>query len=345
METLVKRLRLLIPVMVMIAFLAGLLYPTQVAAHGKELDITIASLIPDPDKPLVRLYRATIAYASDLEPVEAAKVELTAERAEGGEPVGPIQLTALKDQPGIYVGEVTYVRFGTWTVTLHVSETGGGETTFIDKVIPGGSTLAGDDLLAEQEERVRRLQLFFKFDWRDVGNILVRIFHSLAGVAYFALIGASLAISLIGQGTTRLRIITRLNRLFLPVAFTSLGMLLVSGLYSAAYDAPITWPGVFDLSGMQRLPFGYAYLAAFLLKPLILVALLVVALKMKKALSVMALSTTRSDDDILTDKSLWQQRFQRLAMVNAGLGLLVIADVAVVIYLHYISHLGIFLPY
>ena len=125
--------------MVILALLTLLLYPIQVAAHGKELDITIASLIPDPDKPLVRLYRATIVYVSDLEPVEAAEVELNAERAEGGEPLVPIQLTALKDQPGIYVGEVSYPRFGTWTVTLHVSEAGEGEAVFIDKVIPGVS--------------------------------------------------------------------------------------------------------------------------------------------------------------------------------------------------------------
>ena len=43
------------------------------------------------------------------------------------------------------------------------------------------------------------------------------------------------------------------------------------------------------------------------------------------------------DEDLTTIATL-----KRQTLINALIGLLVLADIAVVIYLHYISHLGVF---
>lgn len=136
---------------------------SPVVAHGKEIGITLTSLIPDPNSPLTRLYRASVVYANDLEPVEGATVELTATREQGGSAIGPVLLMGLRDQPGLYLGEATYPRFGTWRVRLHVAASlgqGEGESVFVDNVRPGTLNPAEDAALKAEEERIYRLQLF-----------------------------------------------------------------------------------------------------------------------------------------------------------------------------------------
>lgn len=52
-----------------------------VAAHGKQIDVAVTSLTPDPEQPLLRLYRTRARHAIDGEPVEGAAVVLTALRS------------------------------------------------------------------------------------------------------------------------------------------------------------------------------------------------------------------------------------------------------------------------
>ena len=46
-----------------------------------------------------------------------------------------------------------------------------------------------------------------------------------------------------------------------------------SGLYSAAFDSPTIAPGYYDIQEILQLPYGEAYLAAILVKPLAWLAL------------------------------------------------------------------------
>lgn len=285
----------------LIAMIAAGLLASPATAHGKELGISVTSLIPDPDQPLLRLYRVYVVYANDLEPVEGADARLTATRGEGGPGVGPVRLTAVEDHPGLYVGEVTYSRFGTWKVRLQVDAAlgqGEGETEFVDNVRPGALNPAEEAALKAEEERIYRLQLFFRFDWwPDVVNILARITHSMAGLTYFLVSGAISFIAWFGAPDRRPDLQAWLSRRFLPLAVGSLGLLLATGLYSAAFDAPATPPGIYDLAAMQELPYGFAYLGVFLLKPLIFVALMVLAVQMhgamKEAWSVVPVASSR----------------------------------------------------
>lgn len=321
-------------------------------AHGKELEISVTSLIPDPDRPLVRLYRVFVVYEGDLEPVEEAEVQLTAVREEGGPEPNPVRLTAVENKPGLYVGEVTYPRFGTWQVSLQVEAAfgqGEGEAEFVDNVRPGTLNPTEEAALKAEEERIYKLQLFFRFSWwPDVVNILVRITHSTAGMTYFLVTGAVAFTAWFGAPGKRPDFQAWLQRLFLPLALGSLGLLLASGLYSAAFDAPTTPPGIYDLTAMRELPYGLAYLGVFLFKPAIFIALIVLAVQIHKAMqqawSVASVAGAAQETAMSLTNGPAIARLRRLTLINAGLGLLIVWVVAVVIYLHYVSHLGIFLP-
>ena len=53
---------------VVLLLLASAGVSPHVDAHGKELAITVDSLVPDPAQPLRVLYRVTVAYAGDQVP-------------------------------------------------------------------------------------------------------------------------------------------------------------------------------------------------------------------------------------------------------------------------------------
>ena len=136
-------------------------------AHGKELTITVTSLIADASQPLVRLYRVEVVYASDLDPADGGTVLMSATLARDGAPlssVGPVRLVEVDGGDGIYVAEVTYDRFGDWEVKLHVEAAlgqGAGDADFVEALSPGALSSAAEAALRAEGERVYRLQLFF----------------------------------------------------------------------------------------------------------------------------------------------------------------------------------------
>ncbi len=320
-------------------------------AHGKELTITVSSLVPDRDRPLTRLYRVAVAFASDLDPVEDGTVLLSATLVRDGAPlsaVGPVQLVEVEGGAGIYVAEVTYDRFGHWEVSLHVEAAlgqGAGDADFTEELSPGALSSAAEAALRAEGERVYRLQLFFSFDWwPDVVNIFLRIIHSVAGLAYFLVTGAALALAWFGVPAARPDLPSRLARVFPPLAFGSLAALLGAGLYSAAFDAPIVAPGIYDVRGMLRIPYGEWYLAAFLVKPVLFVVLAVLAFRIHRTLQTWRSGPIEAGDALHSSAPVALARLRRLTTINGAVGLLLVVDVAIVIYLHYISHLGVFLP-
>ena len=310
------------------------------AAHGKELDITVDSLVPDPDRPLRLLYRATIVYAGDRDPVEDASVVLTARRGQDETPLSSLSLTEVAGSEGVYVGEVVFDRFGDWDLHLDVQAElglGEGSVDFIDEVRPEPADPALDAARRAEAERVASLQLLFGFEWwPDVVTVATRVVHSVAGLAYFVVTGLVLVLAWFGIPARRPGLLHDLSRRFLPIAGISLGALLLAGLYEAAFDAPVVWPGIYDLPSMLAIPYGDAYLVAFALKVVAFVLLVIMASRIAGSLKAWDAAAV-PDDDVTMIAIL-----KRQTLINAAIGLFVLADVAVVIYLHYISHLGVF---
>ncbi|MDO8483887.1 MAG: hypothetical protein Q7S35_02940 [Candidatus Limnocylindrales bacterium] len=313
-----------------------------VAAHGKQVAIAVTSLLPDPDQPLLRLYRARATYGLDGDPVEGATVVLTARRADGTSGFPAQTLTEVKGGGGLYVGEVVFERFGAWELHLTVQAVlnqGEGSVTFTDDIRPEALTPGEKSARQAESERVARLQLGFRFDWwPDVVTIAMRIGHSLAGLSYFLVTGVALGLAWFGIPSRYPDFPRRLDRVFLPAAATSLSLLLFAGLYSAAFDAPVAFPGIYDLGAMRRIPYGDAYLLVFLVKVALFGGLVVLALRIHRTLRQWTANPVPSADEPIVAV------LRRATLLNAAAGLAVVVDVAVLVYLHYLSHLGAFLP-
>lgn len=312
------------------------------SAHGKDLDIAVTPLIPDPEQPLLRLYRVQVVYLNDREPVEGATVVLTAQREDGAAAFPPLRLTEEDAGQGVYIGEAVFSRFGVWQMELGVTAAlgqGEGSVTFTDDLRPGALSSGEEAALRQEAERVINLQLSFGFDWwPDVANIAMRIVHSLAGLSYFLVAGLAFGLAWFGVPSRWPDLSRVLNRVFLPAAAASLVLLLGAGLYSAGFDAPITWPGIYDLDGMRRIPYGDYYLAVFFLKLVFFAVLAVMALRIARALRRWnASGNPHPSETAVAD-------LRRETLLNGMVGVAVVADVAVLIYLHYVSHLGVFLP-
>lgn len=311
------------------------------SAHGKELDIAVAPLIPDPDQPLLRLYRVHAVYLNDREPVEGAKVVLKAQHEDGTAALAPLELTEEDNAEGVYIGEAVFPRFGVWHVEMSVEAAfsqGEGSVSFTDDIRPGALTPGEEAALQREAERVINLQLSFGFDWwPDVVNIVVRIVHSMAGLSYFLVTGLAFGLAWFGTTFSRQGLPRLLGRVFLPAAALSLATLLGAGLYSAAFDAPIQAPGIYDISTMRDVPYGDAYLVTFFVKVALFIALGVFAVRIHGALRRLSGSQPAGGGAAMA-------ALRRETLLNGMLGVAVVADVAVLIYLHYVSHLGVFLP-
>lgn len=329
--------------------LGRMLLAEPAAAHGKQVTIAVTSLTPDPDRPLLRLYRARATYAIDGDPVEGATVVLTARRADGTSGFPAQVLTEIGGANGLYVGEVVFERFGAWEMHLTVQarlDQGDGSVTFSDDIRPESLSPAQEAARRAEGERVARLQLLFRFDWwPDVVTIAMRILHSLAGLAYFLVTGLALGLAWFGIPSRYPDFPRRLDRVFVPAATTSLGLLLLAGLHGAAFDAPAAFPGVFDVGAMRRIPYGDAYLVAFLVKLALFAGLVVLAYRIHRTLRRWAMTAVAAVDEpaATVDESI-VAALRWSTLLNAVAGLAAVVDVAVLVYLHYISHLGAFLP-
>tara|TARA_B100000315_G_scaffold220245_1_gene222745 strand:+ start:785 stop:1834 length:1050 start_codon:yes stop_codon:yes gene_type:complete len=318
-------------------------------AHGKELIIKVSSFAPEPADPLTRLYQVHVSYADDGEPVSGAEVLWTATREGGGPPMEPLALEPL-NEPGLYAAQVAFPLYGSWNVSLSVEEAGEGETGFVEEVVPAGPAAETDEV------RQKVLQLFFRFNWRDVANIAVRVFHTLGSVVWFGMTGVILVAHFFLPPASRPPVFRRLSRVFVPAAAISLGLLAVSGAFTGIYSAPVKVPGVFDLDVMWRIPFGPAYLITIGYKAVALAACGVLAVSMARALRAASYPIVAGGDNSLaigfagatgatrTEAIARDTTLFRLAAANAAIGVSIAVAIAVAVYLHYISHLAVFLP-
>jgi hypothetical protein len=314
------------------------LLPPKATAHGKEVQVTVTSLLPDPSQPFMRLYRALVLF-EDGDPVEDAVIEITAQREEGGQTLAPVQFYPL-NEPGLYATEVTYDRFGNWVVTVTVSEPGEGTASFTDAILPGQVESAESDK-TPNTGIPENLAILFKFDGLDFLNIVFRFVHSLAGLAWFCLIGVILVAHWFMAPETKHQALYQLRGFFSPIAGVSLAILLGSGIYNGIWDSPIRPPGVFDLQTMLQVPFGDVYLMAFLGKVLAFAVLAGVTIRLRTVLRDLPTSAAERPSNPAPDGTLVAAR---LAKIGLGTAIFLVIDIAVLIYMHYISHLAIVIP-
>ncbi|NQW20058.1 MAG: hypothetical protein HQ477_04950 [Chloroflexi bacterium] len=364
MKLRIRHIRYALILSILVSSLFGLTRADSVEAHGKELTLTVSSLIPDHSEPLRRMYRVRVAYSGDQDMVEGAEVVLTGTRREGGELLATQRLIELPGEPGIYVAEVVYDRFGEWELEIEVQAAlgqGDGAANLVESVTPVVLSAADKTSLLTEADRVQRLQVFFAFEWwPDIATIAIRILHSMSGVIYAGVVGVVLLAAWIGG--TGSRILTgRFGENFLLLTTLGLTGILLSGLYGAAFDAPNAAPGIYDYRDLLALPYGDAYFIAFILKPIGWVAMVIFALRIdavvvKPAFDALdepdivavgvpsgAADDTAQHGDVGASPSTDIQ-LKRLIGVGTALAAIAVADLAIVIYLHYLSHLGVFLP-
>lgn len=361
-----RKIRYALILSILVSSLFALTQTNSVAAHGKELTLTVSSLVPDRSEPLRRLYRVHAAYTGDQDLVEGADVVLTGSRREGGEQLDALKLIELPGEPGVYVAEVVFDRFGEWELEIAVEAAlnqGDGTANLVESVTPVVLSAADQTSLLTEADRVQRLQVFFAFKWwPDIATIAIRILHTLSAVTYAAVVGSVLLAAWIGG--TGSRVLTgRVGENFLLLATMSLAGILLSGLYSAAFDAPNAAPGIYEFLDLLALPYGDAYLIAFLLKPLGWVAMVIFALRVDSVVIKPAFDSLDESDGIMqgvpsgaaNDTTDDQQnlnestpgtdiQLKRLIGAGTALAVVAVADLGVLIYLHYLSHLGVFLP-
>ena len=368
----IRHIRFVLIVLVVVSGLFGLSRVDLAEAHGKELTLTVSSLIPDRSEPLRRMYRVRAAYAGDLDAIEGAEVVMTGIRREGGELLGEHRFIELRDEPGVYVAEVVFDRFGDWIlqIDLHAAlGQGDGSASLTESVTPVVLSAADKTSLLTEADRVQRLQVFFAFEWwPDIVTIVIRVLHAMSAALYAGLVGAVLLAAWLG-GTGNRILTGRLGANFLKLTLISLGGLLLSGMYSAAFDAPNAAPGIYEYRDLLQLPYGDAYFAAFLLKPagwvlMVLFALRTNSVVIRPAIRVASVVPVVPSGAAYDAAELAGPAFEiatatatgaaapartetglkKLIWAGTALSAIAIADLSLVIYLHYLSHLGVFLP-
>lgn len=316
--------------------------PTRDAhAHSPDVSVAVRPEPADADHPLARRYLAEVKY-TDSDPVLGARVSITGTRREGaGKTLGPIDFSP-GDKPGVYLVEVTFPRYGNWDMTVVVTVPGKGAATFseaLEPVLPvnegGGTTTT--------------FTAYGSFGLAEAAQVVIRTVHSLAGVAWFGLSGVILSAHWLLPGSLRGRFLARLARPFLWISAASLALMLLSGLYSSVYSAPIRPPGIFNLAVVSRLPYGVPYLSVYFMKVGGFTLLAFVAYRMNNALRAIERRSSPSGAAVVVAAAQATRldeaaTLNRLAVLNAALGVLLVLAVVLLSYLHNISHLALVVP-
>lgn len=354
---------------ILVSSLFGLARLESIKAHGKELTLTVSSLVPDRVDSLRRMYRVHATYAGDQDIVEGAVVSIEGTRRQGGEEFEAQRMIELPGEPGVYVAEIVFDRFGDWELEISVEAAlgqGDGTASLTESITPVVLSAADQASMLNEAERVQRLQVFFAFKWwPDIASIAIRILHTMSAVSYAVVVASVLLAAWLGGAGSRV-LTGRVGENFLLIATLSLGGILLSGLYGAAFGAPNAAPGIYEYLELLALPYGDAYLIAFMLKPLGWIAMVVLALRIDVVVIKPAFEKLgEAGDETRTPTSSTPAvpsgaasesssqiesgvpadiELKRLIGVGAALAVIALADLTIVIYLHYLSHLGVFLP-
>jgi hypothetical protein len=162
-----------------------------------------------------------------------------------------------------------------------------------------------------------------QFDWRDALNIAVRVLHAIGGAGYLALSGVLLANVTFGRYLQQSLAWRRLVSSAVLSAMLCLVLIVASGVYTGYFDGPIRAPGAFDVQTMRMVPFGNAYVVAFWMKAVLAVAVLAVIGRARPGAALVSTAT-----------------LIRLGVAYSALVVLLLAAVAVLVYLHALTHLS-----
>lgn len=322
----------------LIAVLIAALMSGEVAkAHGGEVSIGVSCLTPDQARPLSKVCTAVVRYA-DGDPVGAANLSLSASREDGDQrSFGPVTFRPAVEE-GVYTAAFDYPAYGRWLARIEVTEPGQGEADVREEVLPPLPGTAGSRV---SEARVR---IVLDFDMHELTNISMRVLHLGAAAAWFGASGVVLAASLFLNGPERERVMRSLARWFPWLAGASFLGLALTGWYNAVYNVPIRPPGLFDPELMGRLPFGSAYLMAFLTKMSLTALMVLVAGALAFALRQGYRVRVRTVAGGAVADAFPRRRAQRsiivLSGVNVLLGVLTFVVVVLLGYLHILTHIG-----
>ena len=306
-------------------------------AHGREVNIGVSCLTPDPARPLSKVCTAVVAYV-DGDPVSHAKISLSASREDGDRRTFGPAFFQPAGELGVYTAAFDYPAYGKWLAKVEVTEPGEGEADLLDEVLPPLPGATGSPASAA------RVRIVLDFDAREFTNILMRAVHLGAAAVWFALSVLVLAASLFLSGPERQRVMRSIAGWFPWLAGGSFLVLTLSGWYNAVYNVPARTPGLFDPNLVQRLPFGSAYLMTFLVKMGLTATMVVAAVALALALRRAYGSALRPVAGGAVAAAIPLSRVERwpaiLSGLNVALGICVFADVVVLGYLHILTHIG-----
>lgn len=302
-------------------------------AHGKEVTIAVTCLAPDPARPLTRVCTAFLRYL-DGDPVRDARFELMARRVGKAEPaLGPIPFSPL-NRDGSYSTTVTFPAYGRWRIRFEVREGGTAAAEVEEELLPPAP---GTSPRLEARQRV-----VLAFGLVDLRNLALRVLHLLAAALWFAAIGVVFVLGRFTAPHERGRSLARMAAPFPWAAGGSLLLVTVTGILNARFNAPGLPPGILAPETIARLPFGKAYLAVFAVKMglmgVILISTTALALLLRRTSGTV--SPPDSSAASAGDGPGPAQAVVRVAAINLVFGLLTLASVVMLGYMHILSHVA-----
>ncbi len=322
---------------------AGLISVWVAEGHGREVNVGVSCMAPDPARPLSRVCTAVVAYL-DGDPVADAKLSLTASREDGDQRAfGPVAFQP-SGEAGVYTAAFVYPAYGKWLAAVQVAEPGEGRADLREEVLP---PLPG--AINSSAANAARVRIVLDFDARELTSVVVRGLHLFAAMAWFAVSALVLAASLYLSGRQYEKIMRSLSRVFPWAIGASLLTLALTGWYNAVYNVPTRPPGLLDPGSIDRLPFGESYVFAFLVKMvlagLILACSAAIALALQRAyvpgVAPVAGGSLAGGSLALVPRLRRSDRWVvGLSAVNVVFGLLLFIDVVVIGYLHILTHIG-----
>lgn len=329
-----------------LALAAGVAGFADASAHGKEVRIELQCSAADAATPLTQRCEARVTAANDGDPISNVRLALSARRA--GKP-GRVDGGLLKagEAPGSYRGTIDLPAYGQWVLAAEVSEPVEGRVEVSQEILPPAVGVAG--------VAAARISLVRPFNARDVGNVIALVAHLLGSAGLFSALGAVLFAGIAAAGGPEASLRFRVARLFPPAAALSFVLIAGSGVYNAFYNAPTRSPGLLRPSDITGLPFGEAYVVAFVLKMTLAAlmfagtGLLALRLRRSSAWKPAAAGAGSPSGAALPGRADARLALRRdpclaLAAANLAIGLLLLANVVVIDYLHLISHAAALAP-
>jgi len=315
-----------------VAALLVVAWPGIGRAHGKEANLAVTCATPDPARPLVKACTAVLRY-TDGDPVEGARLVVEATREGSSEADLPPVIFEPMAEGGVYSALIEFPAYGVWRMRFVVEEPAEGEAELREEILP--------PVPGSSSEIRAGLQIVFRFGLADVRNLAIRFAHVLGMGVWLASVAVVLFATTFVSSPERPRLLERAAAAFPWAAAGGLALLSLSGILNAVYNTPTRAPGLFRPGDTVNLPFGEVYLGIFLVKMALAAAIVWGTVALSVALRRAARETTApTAGPHATPFQRSEGRIRRIAAIDLGLGVLILAVVILMAYFHIISHVG-----